>query len=97
MDGFLVDPEKAEAAIARLDEAILDIKQSLSSFRARRVEAPARDAVSVNLAVQIREMDRRAEAFVRTWADQIQAHRDAIQAQIDAYRRVDDEIAERLT
>lgn len=28
MDGFLVDPEKAAVAIARLDEAILDIKKS---------------------------------------------------------------------
>lgn len=52
--------------------------------------------MSQNLAVQMREMDRRAEAYVRTWADQIQAYRDAIQTQVDACRRVDDEIADRL-
>lgn len=96
LDGFLVDPERAQAAIAQLDAAIADIRQSIGAFKFGYVEPPARDPVSMNLAVQIREMDRRAELYVQTWASQIEAFRDAIQAQVDAYRRADEENAERL-
>lgn len=96
-DGFLVDPERAEAALAQLDQAIFDIRQSLDAFAVPTVTPPARDDVSVNLARQISAMDQRAVAYVRAWADQIQAFRDAVQAQVDAYRLADEETAERLS
>lgn len=96
-DGFLVDPERAEAALAQLDRAILDIRQSLNAFSISAVPPPARDEVSMNLARQIAVMDTRAQVYVRAWADQLQEFRDAVQAQVDAYRRVDDENAGQLS
>lgn len=96
-DGFVVDPERAQVAIARLDEAILDVRRGLAAFRAGRVIPPARDEVSLNLARQMRVMDARAAAYVQEWLRQLEEFRATIQAQVDSYRRVDDEVAERLT
>ncbi len=44
-----------------------------------------------------RTMASRAEAFVRTWADEIEAARDGLQAQLDAYRGTEANTAGRLT
>lgn len=96
IEGFLVDPEQAQAAIARLDEAILDIRRSLAAFRTTEMAAPARDAVSQNLGRQIAVMDARAAAYIQEWARQLEEFRNAIQDQVDAYERVEDENAERL-
>ncbi|MGQ0575348.1 MAG: PE domain-containing protein [Pseudonocardia sp.] len=95
--GFLVDPERAEVAIAQLDAALLDIRQAMGRFRHQNVvEPPGQDPVSVNLAEQMREMDRRAGQYVQAWAGQVELFRDAVQAQVDSYRRVDADNAGRL-
>lgn len=95
-DGFIVDPERAQVAIARLDEAILDTRRALGAFSFGKVVAPARDEVSQNLARQMQVMDDRAIAYVKEWLRQLEEFRGAVQAQIDSYGRADDEIAERL-
>jgi proteasome assembly chaperone (PAC2) family protein len=94
-DGFLVDPERARAAIAQLDEAVLDIRQALTVFSRRGVEPPTMDPVGRNLAVQMAELDRRAEAFALAWIADIEATRDEIQQQIDAHVSVDSGHADR--
>ncbi|MGQ0573823.1 MAG: PE domain-containing protein [Pseudonocardia sp.] len=95
--GFLVDPERAQVAIAQLDAALQDIRQALAGFEtARFVEPPGQDPVSLNLAEQMREMDRRAGEYVQAWAGQVELFRDAVQAQVDSYRRVDADSAGRL-
>ncbi|MGQ0574085.1 MAG: PE domain-containing protein [Pseudonocardia sp.] len=94
--GFLVDPERAEQAARLLDEAVLDIRQALRDFKLGHVVAPAQDPVSLNLAVQMREMDRRAVVYVDTWAGHVEQAAAQIRAQIAAYRGVEAENAARL-
>ncbi|MGQ0575346.1 MAG: PE domain-containing protein [Pseudonocardia sp.] len=79
------------------DAALLDIRQAMAGFEtARLIEPPGQDPVSVNLAEQMREMDRRAGQYVQAWAGQVELFRDAVQAQVDSYRRVDADNAGRL-
>lgn len=97
-DGFMIDPERAEACIAEMDRIIGEVRGVSMRMSLTTTFAPlGSDEVSVNFANNAVVMAGRAEAFVRTWADQIEATRDGLQAQLDAYRTVDADNASRLT
>ncbi|MGQ0576953.1 MAG: PE domain-containing protein [Pseudonocardia sp.] len=95
-NGFLVDPDRACEAVVLLDEAIRDIRDALWPLKYGQVEPPGQDPVSLNLAVQMQKLNDRAVAYFEDWARQVQDARDALQAQIDAYRQADERAAERL-
>jgi hypothetical protein len=88
--GFLVDPERAQAAIATLTGVIHDLEAGMAELGLRWTRAPGIDPVSVRLGENMELMRQRALAYVLGWTEQIEATRDALQAQVDAYRRVDE-------
>lgn len=96
--GFMIDPERAEACIAEMTRIVGEVRAASMMMTALTMFAPlGSDEVSKNFANNAVVMAGRAEAFVRTWADQIEATRDGLQAQLDAYRRTDEDNASRLT
>ncbi|GAA2540628.1 PE domain-containing protein [Pseudonocardia hydrocarbonoxydans] len=88
--GFVVDPERAEACIVELTRIVNDLRLQAMMQAACAFDAPGYDDVSLNLAVNGRVMAQRAEQFVRAWADQIEATRDALQLQLDGYSTTED-------
>lgn len=88
-DGYVVDPEKAEGCIRELDRIANDVRQMLTSSWGLFFDAPGFDVVSQNVAHQGAVMGKRAEVFIATWANQIEATRDALVAQLAAYREVE--------
>lgn len=96
-DGFLVDPEKARAAIGRLEQMAADISRRLSSFRSGSTfDPPTSDGVGLQGAQNAQAMSGNAVAFVLALHDQIVATKGALQAQVDAYERVDRTNASRV-
>jgi hypothetical protein len=89
-DGYVLDPERAQVTIGELTRITDEVRRFLHRASALAFDAPGYDAVSVNLANNGRVMADRATAFVRAWADQIEATRDALQHQLDAYNGVED-------
>ncbi|GAA3226597.1 hypothetical protein GCM10017691_16250 [Pseudonocardia petroleophila] len=87
--GFVVDPERAEACIAELTRITNELRMQVVTSNGFRFDAPGNDEVSLNLAANGAEMSRRAEGFLQAWAAQIEATRDALQDQLDAYRSVE--------
>lgn len=66
-----------------------DVRRSVVWSQQFYFDAPGYDAVSTNVARQGAVMGERTLAYVRAWADQIEATRDALQQQLDAYRAVE--------
>ena len=87
--GFVVDPERAEACIVELTRIVNDLRIESMSLSTLRFDPPGADAVSRNLADNGHEMYQRAKGYVRAWADQVEATRDGLQRQLDAYRAVE--------
>lgn len=88
--GFVVDPERAEACIVELTRIVNDLRMETTQVVGLRFDAPGGDEVSRNMAKNAHEMSQRAMAFVRAWADQIEATRNALQVQLDGYRNVEE-------
>lgn len=88
--GFVVDPERAEACIAELTRIVNELRVESMSTGSMRFDPPGSDAVSLNLAANGHEMAQRAQGFVQAWADQVEATRDALRAQLAAYRSVEE-------
>jgi hypothetical protein len=94
-DGFLVDTERAEVAIATLTGVIDDLEAAQIHWYQQHFKAPGIDPVSIRLGENMRVMQQRAVAYVQAWTAQVKATRDALQAQVDGYRRVDQDNAAR--
>ncbi len=88
--GFVVDPERAQVCIAELTRIVNEVRAEAGSLNVLAFRAPGADEVSLNLARNGGLMARRAEQFVRVWADQIEVTRDGLQRQLDAYRAAED-------
>ena len=84
--GYIVDPERAQECIAELSRIATDVRRPLVYARQLYFDPPGYDAVSTNIARQGAVMGDRAVAYIRAWASQIEATRDALQRQLDAYR-----------
>jgi hypothetical protein len=88
--GYVVDPERAQGCIDELSRITGEVRRLLMLSWRFSFESPGHDEVSTNVARNGAVMGARAEAYVRTWADQIDATRDALQRQLDAYQEVED-------
>lgn len=87
--GYVVDPERAEECIRELTRIANDVRATLIGSQVLYFEAPGYDEVSQNVARQGSVMANRAEVYVAQWAGQIEATRDALAAQLTAYREVE--------
>lgn len=87
--GYVVDPERAEECIREMERIANDVRASLYQADRFSFVAPGYDPVSQNVARQGAVMGQRAETFVASWAHQIEATRDALVAQLAAYREVE--------
>lgn len=89
--GFLVDPERASVAVAKLDEVIDRLTSTLGMFIFRNyVEPPGADHVSARIAQNTVWMIGNAHDYVQALRQQVLDSRDALRAQVDAYQRADD-------
>ena len=88
--GFVVDPERAEACIVELTRIVNDLRVDASTLGSLQFDAPGSDSVSLNLAGNGHEMAQRAQNYVRAWADQVEATRDALRSQLLAYRATEE-------
>ncbi len=95
--GFMIDPDRAETCIAEMTRIIDEVRRAAMRTIDLTFLPLGSDEVSVNFARSARTMAGRAEAFIRTWADQIETTRDGLRAQLDAYRATDADNASRLT
>ncbi|MFC5997080.1 PE domain-containing protein [Pseudonocardia hispaniensis] len=83
---LVVDPERAQRCIEELGQIVEDLRMAaLPALRHAHFEAPSNDEVSVNMTRNAAEMTRRASAYVETWANQIDATRQALRQQLEAY------------
>ena len=87
--GYVVDPERAQECIAELSRIAADVRRTLVYAPQFYFDAPGYDPVSTNIAKQGAVMAGRAEAYTRAWAAQIEALRDGLQRQLDAYHEVE--------
>lgn len=85
-DGFMVDPERAQECIAEMTRIVAEVRRASYQTNVMDLDPPGWDEVSVNLVRNAAVMAERARAYATTWADQIEATRDGLQAQLDAYR-----------
>jgi hypothetical protein len=88
--GYVVDPERAQGCIDELSRILDQVRRPLMLAKQLVFDPPGTDEVSTNVARNGAIMAGRAEAYIRSWANQIQATRDALQGQLDTYREVDD-------
>lgn len=95
--GYVLDPERAQATINELTRITNEVRGFLTRTTSMWFVPPGNDEVSVNLAHNGAVMAGRAEHFMRSWASQIEAVRDALQAQLDGYRQVEDANRDLLT
>lgn len=84
--GYVVDPERAQGCIDELSRIVLEVRRNIPFGWSLRFEPPALDAVSLNATRAGSMMAGRAAEYVGAWANQIEATRDALQRQLDAYR-----------
>jgi hypothetical protein len=92
---FFVDPERAQACVDALLGVAGDVRASLFNVMMMLFPPPGRDEVSVNMARNAHEMVRRTDAYVRAWANQIEATAEALRQELAAYQRVDEANAAR--
>lgn len=95
--GFLLDEGRMRETISELTRIADTVRQGTSRAAGMRFEAPGYDQVSQNFAAAGRLMASRAEAFVSIWVGQIEAARDGLQAQLDAYLAAEADNVRRLT
>lgn len=95
-NGFLVDPERAEQAVRTLTGVIDELEVAILAWRRQEKINAGTDPVSVQLAENVATMGTRAGSWLESWTDQIRLARDALQAQVDDYRRVEQENADRF-
>ncbi|WP_214368673.1 PE domain-containing protein [Pseudonocardia sp. H11422] len=81
-----IDPERAQACIEELGRIVADLRSNMITVRQGTFTPPGRDEVSLNMARNAVTMAQRAEKFVGSWANQIEATRDALRKQLDAYQ-----------
>lgn len=96
-DGFVADPERMLDTIVELTRIANELRGWMVRGAPLAYDPPGYDEVSVNFAKAGRLMADRANTFVSTWAHQIEATRDGMQAQLDVYRGVDQDNAGRFT
>ncbi len=94
---FRIDPERAQKCINGLRAAVLDLFDLEHRAKVLAFPPPAYDEVSLNLVVQGAAMAERAQAYVATWRRQIADTADALEAQLAAYRAVEEQNRARLT
>lgn len=94
--GYLVDPERAQGCIDELNRILENVRITETTAWACQFDPPGYDDVSMNVARNGALMAARARAYITEWANQIEATRDALQRQLDAYRAVEDQSADRL-
>lgn len=87
--GYVVDPERAEECIREMERIANDVRATVFAASRFTFDAPGFDAVSQNVARQGAIMGQRAEVYIATWANQIEATRDALAAQLAAYHEVE--------
>lgn len=87
--GYVVDPERAEECIRELTRIANDVRKFLINAWSFSFLAPGHDEVSTNVAAQGAVMGQRAQVYIATWANHIEATRDALAAQLAAYREVE--------
>ncbi len=93
----MVDPDRAQRCIQMIADIEDDVRLAVMMSGSLRFDPPGNDEVSVNLARNGHLMASQAELFVDTWANQIKAAREGMQAQLDAYLNVEADNAARLT
>jgi len=88
--GFLVDPTRAQAAVRSLEETLRILTETLlGGARLARFTPAGEDHVSRRVADNAIQMTNNAYDYVRVLADQVATVRNALQAQLDAYRSAD--------
>ena len=87
--GFVVEPERVEAAIAQLDLIVGDLTRELRDWRRTEVPPPTLDGVGMNLVTNASRMAANATAWLEAWANQIADARDALLAQLEGYRQIE--------
>lgn len=87
--GYVVDPERAQECIRELERIANDVRLTILQPGKFSFTPPGHDLVSQNVAVQGSIMGQRAEVYIAMWANQIEATRDALVAQLAAYREVE--------
>lgn len=89
-DGFLLDPERAEAAVATMEQVVVDLRRAQILWKpGAAFDPPGADEVSRNLAANARVMADRADTYVTDYARQVEEVVLALRAQVEAYRRVE--------
>jgi hypothetical protein len=86
--GYVVDPERAQTCIDELTRIVGEVRAILVPGMGY-FTAPGLDEVSVNVAHNGAIMASRARSYLRAWALTIEATRDALRRQLDAYRSVE--------
>lgn len=84
--GFVVDPERVEAAISALKRIVLDLEAAHLDWRRTEIPPPTLDGVGLNLVSNTSRMAENAVAWLVSWTNQIAATIDALQAQLNNYR-----------
>jgi hypothetical protein len=95
-----VDLELLAHAVGELDEIARGLEREVPRWDAPRIERdvldPGSDPVSVQLGVNMRTMAGRAGGWLAEYAAQVRAAHAALEAQLESYRAVEQEIAGRM-
>ncbi|HVL86136.1 MAG TPA: PE domain-containing protein [Pseudonocardia sp.] len=94
--GYVVDPGRMQTAINQLGEVIDRVERTLVHAGGLAFPEPGLDPVSRNSAANSEVLARRAEEFIRAFLAQLQQARATLQAELDAYRRTEDDNTVRL-
>ncbi|MFC4942442.1 hypothetical protein [Pseudonocardia sp. GCM10023141] len=95
--GYVVDPERAQGCIDELTRITDEVRRSIAAAWRLRFDPPGFDAVSMNVTNAGATMAKRAVDYIATWANQIEATRDALQRQLDAYCAIEQSNAVKRT
>ena len=87
-------------AVGELDETAQGLEQEVAKWTPhlidREIRDPGPDPVSIQLGANMRTMAGRAGVWLAEFAAQVRAAHAAMQAQLESYRAVDEEIAGRM-
>lgn len=87
---FFVDPDGVEECIRKLRAAADELGPAIQQARRAVFRPPGNDHVSTNMARQAEIMSTRAVLFIEKWQQQIMSTVAALEAQLAAYRKVDE-------
>lgn len=96
-DGFRVDPDRVQAAVAQLDRAAAILDAARPRWGTSVMPPPGTDPVSLRLMQNVNRMTRNAGAYVDMAVERIVVTRDALRAQLDGHRANDAAVAGDLT